>query len=79
MKFEMHTKIIANETEKRLHTEDNIFQLMLEGYHLFVVDEILPVYKTRQELVGSAVVKKVEWAEGRTTLLYQLISLQSVN
>ncbi|MEH6892085.1 DUF2584 family protein [Bacillus sp. JJ864] len=79
MKFEMHTKIIVNETEKRLHTEDNIFQLTLEGYHLFVVDEILPVYKTRQELVGSAVVKKVEWAEGRTTLLYQLISLQSVN
>lgn len=77
MKFEMHTKIIVNETEKRLHTEDNIFQLMLEGYHLFVVDEILPVYKT--ELVGSAVVKKVEWTEGRTTLLYQLISLQSVN
>ncbi|PEA52492.1 hypothetical protein CON64_23325 [Bacillus pseudomycoides] len=79
MKFEMHTKIIVNETEKRLHTEDNIFQLTLEGYHLFVVDEILQVYKTRQELVGSAVVKKVEWAEGRTTLLYQLISLQSVN
>lgn len=77
MKFEMHTKIIVNETEQRLHTEDNIFQLMLEGYHLFVVDEILPVYKT--ELVGSAVVKKVEWTEGRTTLLYQLISLQSVN
>ncbi|MEH7463542.1 DUF2584 family protein [Bacillus thuringiensis] len=79
MKFEMHTKIIVNETEKRLHTEDNTFQLTLEGYHLFVVDEILPVYKTRQELVGSAVVKKVEWAEGKTTLLYQLISLQSVN
>ncbi|HDX9591397.1 TPA: DUF2584 family protein [Bacillus pseudomycoides] len=79
MKFEMHTKIIVNETEKRLHTEDNIFQLTLEGYHLFVVDEIMPVYKTRQELVGSAVVKKVEWTEGRTTLLYQLISLQSVN
>ena len=79
MKCEMHTKITTNETEKRLHTEDNIFQLVLEGYHLFVIDEILPVYKTRQELVGSAVVKKVEWAEGRTTLLYQLISLQSVN
>ncbi|WP_440603576.1 DUF2584 family protein [Bacillus sp. GB_SG_008] len=79
MKFEMHTKIIVNETEKRLHIEDNIFQLILEGYHLFVVDEILPVYKTNQELVGSAVVKKVEWTEEKTMLLYQLISLQSVN
>ncbi|MGG2065768.1 DUF2584 family protein [Bacillus sp. S14(2024)] len=79
MKLEMHTKIIVNETEKRLHMEDNIFQLMLDGYHLFIVDEILPVYKAGQELIGSAVVKKVEWEEGKTTLLYQLISLHSVN
>ncbi|HDR7339479.1 TPA: DUF2584 domain-containing protein, partial [Bacillus anthracis] len=27
MKFEMHTKIISNEKEVRLHIEENIFQL----------------------------------------------------
>lgn len=29
MKFEMHTKIISNEKEVRLHIEENIFQLIL--------------------------------------------------
>ena len=29
MKFEMHTKIISNEKEVRLHIEENIFQLKL--------------------------------------------------
>jgi hypothetical protein len=33
MKFEMHTKIISNEKEVRLHIEENIFQLILDGYH----------------------------------------------
>lgn len=79
MKFEMHTKIISNEKEMRLHIEENIFQLVLDGYHLFAVDEILPLYKSDQERIGSAIVQKLEWEDGKTTLNYQLVSLQSVN
>ncbi|PEB39586.1 DUF2584 family protein [Bacillus pseudomycoides] len=79
MKFEMHTKIISNEKEMRLHIEENIFQLILDGYHLFAVDEMLPLYKSDQERIGSAIVQKLEWEEGKTTLNYQLVSLQSVN
>ncbi|AIK36842.1 DUF2584 domain-containing protein [Bacillus pseudomycoides] len=79
MKFEMHTKIISNEKEMRLHIEENIFQLILDGYHLFAVDEMLPLYKSDQERIGSAIVQKLEWEDGRTTLNYQLVSLQSVN
>lgn len=54
MKFEMHTKIISNEKEVRLHIEENIFQLILDGYHLFTVQEILPLYKSNEERIGSA-------------------------
>ncbi|MDM5239156.1 DUF2584 family protein [Bacillus cereus] len=79
MKFEMHTKIISNEKEVRLNMEENLFQLNLDGYHLFTVQEILPLYKTNQERIGSAVVQKLEWENGKTTVNYQLVSLQSVN
>lgn len=75
----MCTKILSNNEEFRLHTEENVFQLTLSGYYLFMMDEIIPVYKTKQEPIGSAIVKKIEWVEGKTILQYQLISLQSVN
>ncbi|MED1058035.1 DUF2584 family protein [Bacillus mycoides] len=79
MKFEMHTKIISNEKEVRLHIEDNLFQLILDGYHLFTIQEILPLYKSNEERIGSAIVQKLEWENGKTILNYQLVSLQSVN
>ncbi|OHX31705.1 DUF2584 family protein [Bacillus mycoides] len=79
MKFEMHTKIISNEKEVRLHIEDNLFQLILDGYHLFTIQEILPLYKSNEERIGSAIVQMLEWENGKTTLNYQLVSLQSVN
>ncbi|SDY81553.1 DUF2584 family protein [Bacillus sp. 166amftsu] len=79
MKFELHTKIISNEKEMRLHIEENIFQLTLDGYHLFALDEMLPLYKSDQEKIGSAIVQKIEWENEKTTLNYQLVSLQSVN
>ncbi|KFN03680.1 DUF2584 family protein [Bacillus clarus] len=79
MKFEMHTKIISNEKEIRLHIEENVFQLTLDGYHLFAIQEILPLYKSDQERIGSVIVQKLEWENGKTTLNYKLVSLQSVN
>ncbi|EOW9527107.1 DUF2584 family protein [Bacillus cytotoxicus] len=79
MKFEMHTKIISNEKEIRLHIEENIFQLTLEGYQLFAVNEILPLYKSEQERIGSAMIQKLEWKDEKTIVNYQLVSLQSVN
>ncbi|HEK9099517.1 DUF2584 family protein [Bacillus pfraonensis] len=79
MKFEMHMKIISNEQETRLYIEENVFQLTLDGYHLFAVDEMLPLYKSNQERIGSAIVQKIEWGNGKTILNYQLVSLQSVN
>ena len=79
MKFEMHTKIVSNEKEVRLHIEENIFQFIMDGYHLFTVQEILPLYKSNEERIGSAMIQKLEWENGRTTVTYQLVSLKSVN
>ena len=64
MKFEMHTKIISNEKEVRLHIEENIFQLILDDYHLFTIKEILPLYKSNEERIGSATILKLEWPDG---------------
>ena len=79
MKFEMHTKIISNVKEVRLHIEENIFQLILDDYHLFTIKEILPLYKSNEERIGSATILKLEWENGKTTINYQLVSLKSVN
>ncbi|HHT7191147.1 TPA: DUF2584 family protein, partial [Bacillus cereus] len=51
----------------------------LDGYHLFTVQEILPLYKTNEERIGSAIVQKLEWADGKTIVNYQLVSLKTVN
>ncbi len=65
--------------EVRLHIEENIFQLILDGYHLFTIKEILPLYKSNEERIGSATILKLEWENGKTTINYQLVSLKSVN
>ncbi|WP_255264475.1 DUF2584 family protein [Bacillus cereus] len=56
-----------------------MFQLILDGYHLFTVQEILPLYKSNEERIGSATILKLEWENGKTTINYQLVSLKSVN
>ena len=78
MKFEMHTKLFQMK-KVRLHIEENIFQLILDGYHLFTIKEILPLYKSNEERIGSATILKLEWENGKTTINYQLVSLKSVN
>ncbi|MGQ7061459.1 DUF2584 family protein, partial [Bacillus cereus group sp. BceL175] len=65
--------------EVRLHIEENIFQLILDDYHLFTIKEILPLYKSNEERIGSATILKLEWENGKTTINYQLVSLKSVN
>ncbi|MGQ7055848.1 DUF2584 family protein, partial [Bacillus cereus group sp. BceL245] len=48
-------------------------------YHLFTIKEILPLYKSNEERIGSATILKLEWENGKTTINYQLVSLKSVN
>lgn len=53
--------------------------IKIDGYHLFTVQEILPLYKSNEERIGSAMIQKLEWENGKTTINYQLVSLNSVN
>ncbi|MFD3450014.1 DUF2584 family protein [Microbacteriaceae bacterium 4G12] len=79
MKFEMHTNIVSYDQEVRVDVENNLFELTLDGFHLYPLEEAMTLYKTEKEKVGTAVPKKVSWEAGQTVLLYQLISLHSVN
>ncbi|RSL29389.1 DUF2584 family protein [Salibacterium salarium] len=76
--IEMNWEIITHKHSKRLG--ERTFQLVKEGYHLFPLDTAI-VIQTEEDKApfGTAIITKVEWGNGRTTLYYELISLTSVN
>ena len=79
MNFEMHTHIVSHDLEVRVDAGHNLFELYLDGYHVYPLEETISIYKTEKEAVGKAVPKMIVWNEGKTILRYQLVSLHSVN
>ncbi|KXG08813.1 DUF2584 domain-containing protein [Anoxybacillus rupiensis] len=78
MPLELQTLIVTKGKEQRI--EDNLFVLEKEGYRLYPIDIPLEVKRTLQsEASGQAVVKKLELANNRTIITYELISLHSTN
>ncbi|ANB56454.1 hypothetical protein GFC29_2121 [Anoxybacillus sp. B7M1] len=78
MPLELQTLIVTKGKEQRI--EDNLFVLEKEGYRLYPIDIPLEVKRTLQsEASGQAVVKKLELANNRTIITYELISLHSIN
>ncbi|WP_210364827.1 DUF2584 domain-containing protein [Bacillus sp. REN3] len=78
MPLELNTMIVTKGRENRL--EDNYFFLQKEGYRLYPIDIPLEVKKTiHGDLIGTGVIKKVEWTENMTSITYQLVSLNSTN
>ncbi|MFY4777260.1 DUF2584 domain-containing protein [Metabacillus sp. RGM 3146] len=78
MPLELNTMIVTKGNEVRL--DENIFSLKKAGYRLYPLDLPLEVRKTIEgELIGKALIKKVELEEEGTTLTYQLIELNSTN
>jgi hypothetical protein len=78
MPLELNTMIVTKGRETRLET--NFFSLKKEGYRLYPIDIPIEVKKTIEgDLTGIGVIKKVEWSENVTTLMYQLVSLNSTN
>ena len=78
MPLELNTMIVTKGRETRI--EENLFVLEKEGYRLYPIDIPIDVRKTiESDTSGTAVIKKVEWQENRTWLMYQLISLNSTN
>ncbi|WP_413308067.1 DUF2584 domain-containing protein [Bacillus sp. 1P10SD] len=78
MPLELNTMIVTKGREKRV--EENLFVMEKEGYRLYPIDIPIDVRKTMDsDSSGTAVIKKVEWQQGITTITYQLVSLNSTN
>ncbi|BDG37196.1 DUF2584 domain-containing protein [Saccharococcus caldoxylosilyticus] len=78
MPLELQTLIVTKGKERRV--KDNLFILEKEGYRLYPLDIPLEVRRTLQsEASSQAVVKKLELADNRTIVTYELVALHSTN
>lgn len=78
MPLELNTMIITKGREKRV--EENLFQLVKEGYRLYPLDIPLEIKNTIDgDSRGLAIIKKLEWHDNQTVLAYQLVSLYTTN
>ncbi len=78
MPLELNTMIVTKGNEKRV--TDNIFQIEKKGYRLYPLDIPLHIHKTKNgECIGTAVVRKVEMAQEKTIVTYELTKLHSTN
>jgi hypothetical protein len=78
MPLELNTMIVTKGREQRL--EENLFLLEKEGYRLYPIDIPIDVRKTiESDSNGTAVIRKVEWQHSKTSITYQLISLNTTN
>lgn len=78
MPLELNTLIITKGREKRI--EENLFELVKEGYRLYPIEIPIDVRKTLDsDSNGTGLIKKVVWEKNHTTLIYELIALNSTN
>ncbi|MGE6259427.1 DUF2584 domain-containing protein [Heyndrickxia sporothermodurans] len=78
MPLELNTMIVTKGNEKRL--EENLFVLEKDQYRLYPIEIPLDIRRTKEsETTGTAVIKKLEWEQGKTKIMYQLISLNTIN
>lgn len=78
MPVEFNTMIVTK--GKEIRKEENVFQLTKEGYRIYPIDIPIEVRKTKKgEIVGEAIVEKLELHENKTIVTYRLIALTSTN
>ncbi|CAM3539658.1 DUF2584 domain-containing protein [Cytobacillus oceanisediminis] len=78
MPLELNTMIVTKGREKRL--DENYFSLVKEGYRLYPLDIPVEVKRTIDgDLNGTGIIKKVEWENNQTVIMYQLVALNSTN
>ncbi|PLR68508.1 MULTISPECIES: DUF2584 domain-containing protein [Bacillaceae] len=78
MPLELNTMIVTKGREKRL--EENLFQLVKDGFRIYPLEIPIEVRKTKEgDVSGQALIKKLELAEDKTIITYQLIALKSTN
>jgi hypothetical protein len=78
MPFELNTMIVTKGREERVR--DNLFVLIKDGYRLYPIDIPLEVRRTKDsESIGDAKIKKITLEDNKTTITYELQSLNSTN
>ena len=78
MPLELNTMIVTKGNEKRLG--ENNFTLEKKEYRLYPLEIPIEVRKTKDnEPSAMAIIKKLEWEKGITTITYELISLNTTN
>lgn len=78
MPVEFNTMIVTKGKEQRI--EENIFQLIKEGYRIYPIDIPIEVRKVKDgEIAGEAIIEKLELNENKTIVTYRLIALNSTN
>ena len=78
MPLELNTMIVTKGNELRIN--DNQFELVKKEYRIYPLEIPIEVRKTiDSETLAMAKIKKLEWENNQTRILYELISLNSTN
>lgn len=80
MAMSIQIESFINTYGKEKRTEENNFELILDGYHLYPMD--VPIYVKRRESdtpVGEGIIKSLLLSEGKTKIVYTLTALKSIN
>ena len=79
MELKMESVIVTNQNEMR-YEQTNEYQLNLDGYVMFPMDEPILIKKRKSgDSAGRAKVISLHWNAGKTTVVYELLKLHSVN
>lgn len=80
MPITIEMSLVTEGKEIRLPDQPNCFKLIVEGYRLFFIDQVIEIKRQRnQDHIGFGKIIELRWKDNQTTCHYRLTSLQSVN
>ncbi|WP_181348397.1 DUF2584 family protein [Thalassobacillus sp. CUG 92003] len=76
----MEWKLITEGKEKRVNAEENIFEIVFDGYKIFPMEETIEIKRhIKSDQIGSGQIVELWLKNNQTVCRYQLVSLYSVN
>ncbi|PXW91770.1 uncharacterized protein DUF2584 [Streptohalobacillus salinus] len=80
MPLTLEWALITEGKEKRVGDSDNRFVLTLDGYRLHPINDRIEIRRHQtSDQIGFGEIKELTWRDGETIIIYQLLSLYSVN
>lgn len=80
MPLEINWKLVTQGKETRIANQENMFEITLDGYKLFPIDDTIEIRRHRDsDQIGSGKIIELTWRNNKTICKYQLISLYNVN